>query len=240
MPIKNRGFGFGVFSQSKDKKGSSLGDMRFEQCGKAYRFARAGAADIPAGRFVVGVTNQAAHQNEAILAAVPVGTYALSVTVTAGTAIVANELENGEFLINDGAGEGHSYEIDSNTAISASGTVVYLTLKRPIKVALDTTSEFTLVRNPMYGLVQSATQTLPLGGITPIAVTANYYFWVQTKGMAPGYCTTTVPVIGQEFAQEGVAGGITVSTSSDTIPDLGQCLIAAAATEYSALWLNMD
>jgi len=237
--MKQRGFAQGIFDQSADKK-EALGTFRVGSAGKGYRYARAGAADIPAGRLVVGVTNQAAHQNEAITAAVPVGTRNLTVTVTAGTAIAANELENGEFLINDGTGEGHSYEIDSNTAISASGTDISLSLKRPIKVALDTTSEFTLVRNPMYGLVQSATQTLPMGGVTPIAVTANYYFWVQTKGMSAGHCTTTVPVIGQTFAQEGVAGGVTVSTNSDTIPDLGQCLIAAAATEYSALWLNID
>jgi len=237
--MKQRGFAQGIFQQSSKKK-EELGTLRIGSNGKAYRYALCGAADIPAGRFCVGVAIAAAHQNEAILETVAVGTKSLTVTVTAGTAIAENELADGEFLINDGTGEGHSYEIESNTAITTAGTAVTLALRRGIKVALDATSEFTLVRNPFYGAVQSATQTLPLIGVTPIAVTAGYYFWAQRTGMCAIYSGTTVPVTGQTFAQEGVAGGITVSTSSDVIPDIGRCIYAAAATEYSPCWLSLE
>jgi len=238
--MKQRGFAQGIFEQSSSRK-ELLGEKRMDHLGDVWVYARCGTTAIPAGRLTVGVAIAVAHQNEVITTAYAIGSKVLDVTVTAGTAIVADELKGGQFIINDATGEGHSYEIDSNTAITTATTGVSITLKRGLKVALDTTSEFTLVRPKVYGAIQSTTQTLPIIGVTPIAVTPNYYFWARRSGVCGILTDTTTTTTGALFAQGGSVGGtVTVSTNSDTIPDLGQCLYAAAASEYSVcdLWLE--
>ena len=237
--MKQRGFAQGIFDASSVKK-EELGTLRVGQNGKSYRYARAGATDLAAGVFTVGVATAAAHQNEAITAAVAIGTRNLTVTVTAGTAIVADEFQGGEFLICDGTGQGHSYEIDSNTAISASGTEINLSLKRPIKVALDTTSEFTLFRNPFYGAIVSTTLTLPLIGVTPCAVTANYYFWAQRTGLCSCIEDTTTTVAGNPCQQGNAVAGTVEVAAAHTIHKIGISLYAAAATESTAVWLMLE
>jgi len=237
--MKQRGFAQGLFDVSSSKK-EELGTKRTGQNGKVSRYALSGATALGAGVFVKGVAQAAAHENQAILAAVPVGTYTLSVTVTVGTAIAANELAGGEFTINDGTGEGNSYEIDSNTAISASGTVVSLTLARPIKVALDTTSEFTLVRNPFYGGVVSATQTLPDIGVTPCAVAANSYFWAQRAGLACCLVDAGNVTGGQPFMPSDNTAGAIEDADAVTERSPGIALFATTAEEYAPVWLTME
>lgn len=239
MSLKQRGFSQGIFQQSSSKK-EELGRLRVED-EKMYRYARAGATALGAGVFTVGEAIAAAHQNEAILAAEAIGTKTLTVTVTAGTAIDENELQGGEFLINDATGEGHTYVIESNTAITTATTEVNLTLKRGLKVALDTTSEFTLIRNPMWGAIVSTTLTLPLIGVTPIAVTADYYFWAQRVGNCSVLNDSTTMVTGQNIEQgAGTSGGMTLATATDTVPHLGRCIYAPAAGEYANIWLSME
>ena len=238
--MKQRGFAQGIFQQSSIKK-EELGRLRIGANGKAYRYSRAGAADIGAGLMVMGVAQAAAHSDQAILEAVAVGTKSLTVTVTAGTAIAENELQGGEFHINDLTGEGHSYEIESNTAITTTTTGVTLALKRGIVVALDTTTKFNLMRNPFYGAVVSATITLFPIGVTPIAVTDSYYFWAQRTGMATLLNSATTMVAGQQFMidDDATTGGGEVHSGA-VIPHLGICLYANSTGDRCSVWLTME
>ena len=225
--MKQRGFAQGIFQQSSTKK-EELGTLRIGSNGKAYRYARAGATALAAGVWVKGVAIAAAHENQAILAAVAVGTKSLTVTVTAGTAIAENELQGGELAINDATGKGHTYEIESNTAITTAETDVTLALKRGIKVALDVTSEFTLIRNPFYGGIVSTTQTLPDIGGTPIAVTALNYFWAQRGGLGicliGGTATAGQPLM----PSDGTAGGL---ENADAVTEQSVAIACFATTD---------
>ena len=92
--MKQRGFGQSIYSASSTKK-ERLGTMRIDHLGNVWRYCRAGATALNPGYLASGETLNAAHQNEAILAAVPVKTQALTLTITAGLAIDENELDGG-------------------------------------------------------------------------------------------------------------------------------------------------
>ena len=238
--MKQRGFAIGVFSTSSDRK-EECGAKRIGHNGKCYRYCKNGATELAAGVFVVSIALHAAQKEKPILEDVPIGTTTLTVTITAGGTVLAeNDLLGGEFLINTGTGSGHSYEIESNTAVVAGSTTISISLARPIKVALDVTSEFILVRNPFVGAIVSTTLTLPLLGITPCVVPANHYFWVQRAALAPLQTDTTVMVTGQPFEQGDTDAGACELAALHTKHELGNCIHAAVVGEFSTVWLSME
>ena len=184
--MKRAGFMQSLYSTSNTRK-EIVGTYRMDQYGRGFRYARAGAAALNPGFLGVGYAINAAHINEAILTAVAAGTETLQLTVTAGSAILENELMGGMFQINDATGEGHTYMIRSNDALLVGGTTINISLDRGIVVALDTTSEFTLVHSNWNDVVESTT-VLPACGAPMLAVAISYYYWAQTHG--PGGCYT--------------------------------------------------
>lgn len=240
--MKQRGFKQGIYETSANRK-EVVGTRREDALGKKWMYAMNGATEIAAGVFAVGEAMSANHYNEAILAAVAVGAQSLNLTITAGIVADENEFKGGEFLINDATGEGHTYRITSSTAVTVSGTTINLSLERPIQVALDTTTEFTLVRPVGYGAViaPSGTLTLPIIGVTPLVVPISHYFWAQRAGICSVLNCSTTMVTGQNVQQSAaVDGAMTVGTNSDVIPTLGKCIYAPAAGEYAAVDLNLD
>ena len=240
-PMKRAGFAQGIYQQSVTKK-EALGTLRITQDGRKFRYSRAGGA-LAAGGICIGSSINAAHADEIILAAVAIGTRNLTLTVTAGTAIAENALADGLFIINDNTGEGHTYIIDGNSAISASETVIYVSLKDPIRVALDTTTEFTLAHNPFASCTQSATSEQIATGVAPIAVTSAYYCWLQTGG--PIACLQdTTPAVGTNMVvSTATAGAVAAATSGIDIdlPIVGyQWGTAGVSGEWQPIFLTID
>lgn len=238
-PMKKAGFSQGIYQTSSTQK-ESLGTRRALKDGREFVYAQAGGSDLAAGKLGVSAAINADHANEAILAAVAIGVKTLSVTVTAGTAIAANALAEGALQINDATGEGYSYTIASNSAITASETVVNLTLDEGIKVALDTTSEFTLVHNPWKSVVESTTVACPVG-VPVVAVTTLYYYWAQTKGLACVLMGDTV-ALGTDVIQDTAtaAGGTAIMAAASVIPAVGTVHgLAGVDTEYQPVILKI-
>lgn len=238
--MKLRGFAQGLYDISATKK-EALGTLRVTHDGRAFRYAKAGASALAPGKLGCAAAGVAAHLDEAILAAVTVGTKILAVTVTAGTAIAENALAGGYFAINDNTGEGQSLVIQSNSAISASGTVVNITLEEGLRVALDATSEFNLIPSPWAAVVETTTKAAPVG-ITPVAVTAAYYYWAQTKGVHGAVLMNGTPAVGDAVCQ-GVttAGSVDVMAGAGTITQVGTVFgVAGVSTEYQSVMLSID
>jgi len=172
-PMKRAGFSQGIYQTSSARK-EVLGTLRMLQDGRKFRYARAGAAALAAGKLGVAAAINADHVNEADNTSAVIGQKLLTLTVTAGTAIAADELKGGAFQTNDETGEGYSYIIESNTAISGSGTSIAITLEEGIKVALvAATSEITLVHNPWNDTNESTTIGTPAG--VPLVVVPISY-----------------------------------------------------------------
>jgi len=238
--MKQRGFAIGIFNTSSDRK-EEPGTKRIGANGKSYRYCKNGATELAAGVFVVSIALHANQKEILMTAAAEVGTKSLTLPITAGGTVLAeNDLLGGEFLINTGTGSGHSYEIESSTAVTAASDSISITLKRGIVVALDTTSEFILVRNPFVGAIVSTTLTLPLLGITPVVVPANHYFWVQRTGLAAGYEDDTGMTTGEPFQQSNADAGRLEVAAAHTIRKLGTCILSTADNEWAPVWLELE
>ena len=242
-PIKKAGFAQGIYEQSATAK-ETLGTLRITQDGRKFRYAKAGAADLVAGNMGLGAALNAAHVNEAILAAVAIGSGSLDLTVTAGSALAANQLKGGYFQVTDGTGQGQNLMIAGNSVISASGTAIQIALDDGIKVALDTTSEFTLVQSPWYATYESATGEAMVAGVAPIAVTTLYYYWAQTGGIANVLQEATDAVGCNMCVSTATAGAVVSQTNGGIDADLPKVGVqygtAGVAGEYTPVFLTID
>jgi len=235
--MKRGGFDQGIYQISETRK-EVLGTERALSDGRKFRYARAGSVALAAGKRGVAYNIHAASADEAILAAVAIGEKVLTLTVTAGAVIAENELKGGAFQINDATGEGYSYVIDANTALAVGGTSISITLEEGIKVALDTTSEFTLAHSPWNDVIESGTLGCPIG-IPVVAVTTLYYYWAQTGGLAVGLMGAIVAIGATLMHDTGVAGAMITLTAGS--PQVGVNFgLAGVDTEYQPLLLTID
>lgn len=240
MPFKKAGYPQGIYEQASTCK-CMLGEYRLTRDGRGFRYSYAGEA-LVMGKMTHATQLNAAHLNEAIVAAVAVGTYAIDLTVTAGKAILADELRGGYFQIQDGDGEGANLLIAGNTAIDASGTSIQIGLDDPIKVALTTDSEFSIVRSPWFSVQLSTTDENFATGVPPINITSGYYFWAQTHGVANALIMGT-PAVGSSLILGSTEGALAViATSVDVdVPIVGTIWGAAGVDgEYCPVFLQID
>lgn len=234
-PMKRAGFAQGVYQTSASAK-EEVGTKRVLKDGREFFYAKAGASGISAGKLQMPAAIAADVTNKAAVAAA-VGTQVLTLTIGSAT-YAADYFKGGYLQINDAAGEGHQYEIESNTAVAA-GTSISVTLSDGIRVALTTASEFTLVHNPYMATIESATEENTPLGVAPVAVTAAYYYWCQAKGLA---CVLTIgtPAVGTMLVPGATAGGL---KAMDTTLDIDMPVVARAfgtagvATEYKPVIL---
>jgi len=208
--MKMRGWNQDLWALSSTKK-ENLGILRMEDDGRWYRYAKAGAAALAPGKLNYAAAITAAHMNQTC-AAVAIGDYKVTVTVTAGTAITANQLTDGYLQVNAGTGLAYSYLIASNTAIGTGGTTVYVDLVEPIRVALTTSSYVTLMPNPQYAVIENATATKTAAGVPLIDVGISYYFWNQVWGHGTGLMDST-PAVGCVLIGGSVAGSFAASAT---------------------------
>lgn len=226
-PMKRAGFSQGIYAQSSTKK-ERIGTKRILQDGRVFRYARAGASALSPGFLGFATQGQAEYTKKACPVAA-VGTKQMTLTISAASpAIAENYFENGVMLISTGTGIGESYQLKGNSAVAASGTSIIVTLDEGLRTALTASAYFTLVANPWAKVVESATEeNIPVG--TPlISVTANYYYWAQTKGIGAGRVkakrgkaqTTFTLTVGARLIPSVSAGWIspTAQTANFCIP----------------------
>ena len=226
-PLKHRGFRQGLHQTSSVAK-ETLGQVRHDGQ-RSFRYAKAGAGALTAGNLNLMPALSAYHVIEAITAAVPIGTLQLTLTVSAGAAILENALKGGYFQIETGTGGGHQYMIDGNSAITSSGTTIYIALEEPgIQVALDTTSRFNLAASPQYMVVETATDEAPAGGVPLVDVPIAYYFWNQVSGVAMVLQSDSAAVGTTMIVHAGAGACVSTGWSDVDVPVIGVKVSAAA------------
>jgi hypothetical protein len=239
-PLKKAGWAQGIYAQSSTPK-ETVGTIRWTQDGRAFRYGYSSEALTP-GKMTHATQLNAAHLNEAILAAVAVGKYTLELTVTAGKVIAENELKGGYFHVRDEDGQGQQLLISGNSGLLVAGTTIQIALEDPIYIALTTDSEFDLIRSPWYEMALSTTDENFATGVPLINVTANYYAWFQTHGVANCLIMGT-PAVGSSLILGSTEGALAViATSVDVdVPIVGTIWGAAGVdTEYCPVFLQID
>lgn len=243
-PMKRAGFAQGIMEISSTKK-EEIGTLRITQDGRKFRYARAGASALGAGKMGVAAQPNAQQINVNVLAA-SIGDKQVTLTgLTYAAAIAENALAGGKLHINDGTGEGHQYLIESNTAFGSSNTTIVVTLQDGIKVAIvaSGTTEASVFPSPWYGITESNTEeNLPVG-VAPCAITANYYYWAQTGGEAIALVNGT-PAVGTMLTLGATPAGALVAINTSLDIDQPVCAIAwgtvGVSGEYKAVKLMLD
>ena len=216
-------------SEQKQK----LGTRAQTPDGRVFYYARNGSAAITTAGMIVDAAAAfavAAHDMDVpVTAATAAGSTTVSLEVPT-TDLTKNQYADGYLIFNDGPGEGEVYRIKSHPAhdASADATCVF-TIDEPdgIRTALTTSSIAGLHKNPYNavalvdgdaGNLNNRTGVL---GVTTIPVTASYYFWLQTAGVASVSVGAQVAVVGdgltisQESGESGQAERADHSDESD-------------------------
>ncbi|KKL58918.1 hypothetical protein LCGC14_2220530 [marine sediment metagenome] len=152
---------------------------------ETYRYAQMGAGSVEIAAVCQAVVPLAGHIAETGTVAQAIGDTQMTFTPNTVTTddLAANELQDGNSFIYDGTGEGHIYKVKSHPAITG-GQAGVLTLLDPVRVATGSTAAITATHNKYKSviIVAAGVQTAVPVGVTVIAVTTLFYFWLQTKG----------------------------------------------------------
>lgn len=215
-----------------------VGTLGFTKDGRKFRYSLAGGVTLAAGKLCVAATVVANHQNMAVASAAAVGVNTVTVTLGA-TAATENQYAGGYLTINDVDGEGISYLVAGHPAADASGSLV-VTLVDEVQVALTTSSQASLDKNPWHSAVISVTDQadMPIG-IPNVAITNAEYGWIQTHGVCSALADEAITAGAAITTGTGVAGAVEALDAAGE-PDIGYALVAGVDTEYRAVYLTID
>lgn len=241
-PIKKAGFKQPLYATSSTAK-ELLGTLRITHDGRFFRYAKAGASALAAGKMGQAVAIASGIMDQATTVVHSVGDYTFTETITAGVAYAEDYFRGGFLHINDGTGQGLQYQIDGSSAVTAAGTSITIALCDPIRVAtVVTTSLFTLAPSPWQGVTETTTEEAMPAGVPSVAVTAAYYYWAQTHG--PAICLTTgTPAVGTMLTHASVAGSLAAINAT---LDIDQPILArtwgtaGVDTDYKPVFLLVE
>jgi hypothetical protein len=204
--------------------------------GRVFRYAKAGATALVPGTLLQAAAEITNHQ-DVVPAAAAIG--ATSVTVTLGaTAATANYYAGGYLIVTVTPGQGYQYLIKSHPAADASATLT-LTLEDPLKVAVTTASNVDLVPNQYSGvIINPTTATSNPVGVAVYPVTALYYGWIQTGGVATILNDGGSTVGTNVSASNGTAGAVEAAVTAQAA--IGVAVTGAATTEYGSVKMFLE
>lgn len=229
--------GADVLSNS-DTRLAKLGSYRETADGRGFRYAKVGAVATVAGKVyqsaALDATNQTVSGGFAVAAAAIGDTV---VTTTATTTLAANLVAEGFLSVDVTPGQGHLYQIQSHLAAAAA--VVSFNLYDPLRVALTTSSRIIVTKHPYDAIVvEPGTPTGVITGVASHVITAAYYGWIQTYGVA------SVLFTGTGVAGKAV-GSLSGGTSGSSAPAiaatniLGYNVATTITGEYGFVYLTI-
>lgn len=193
-----------------------LGQKVYSTDGRGFKYGKVGAVATVAGKVYQGPALDATNMQPSgglTPAAAAIG--ATSVTISSSITLAANALAGGYMSVVVTPGQGYTYRIKGNTAVSAAaGCVVYL--DDPIQVALTTSSRVIFAHHPYNGVViEPGTPTGPIIGVPNAVFAAGSYAWFQVSGPCAVLFTGT-----------GVAGKVVGSLSGGTSGSMAPAIAA--------------
>lgn len=217
---------------------------------RVWRYTKNGATglNIAAPVQCAAATHADADDDIASGVAGAIGDLSVSLTGTTNLAVAANYYKEGYLLANDaGTGQGQMIKIKSHAAVT-NGAETLFYLYDPLWIATTTATEWGVRKNPYDSVVVTpgTTPTAIIAGIPQIAVTAYYFFWLQTGGPAAGVAQAAITV--GSLCDAGVQAGKLVTTAHDatyglarTNQIIGVAMTPAIAdTEEFMVFLTLD
>ncbi len=217
----------------------TLGSIAETADGRVYRYTLAGGTALACGKLDVAATLDTNATNKTVARTVAAGQY--SVVFDAAGTIVEDAYQDGFLTINDATGEGITYAVAGNTGVTGAGEIT-VTLKEPLVVGLTIdVSEATLTQNPWDSVVISVADQLDMPvGVANNAVTASYYGWVQTRGVASVLADETIAIGSAVVTGSSTVGAVEAMDTDDICPQVGVAIVAGVDTEYREIYLTID
>lgn len=211
-----------VILSSSATQAHNLGAYMETRDGRGFRYFKNGAVATVPGKVYQGPALDATNMQPSgglTPAAAAVG--ATEITISSSITLTANQLAGAYMAVVVTPGQGYTYRVKSNTAVSgATGCVV--TLEDPIVVALTTSSRVIFAFNKYNGcVIEPGTPTAAIAGVSTYIVAANEYGWLQTKGP----CSVL-------FTGTGVAGKAVGSLSGGTSGSMAPAIAATNIGGY--------
>lgn len=250
----------GNIYQKTAKPKYQLGFLVTRADGARYRYAQYGAA-TNRGVLVsqdISETGQVDTDNGMVAPASAVtttdgtiGSYFIEITKDG---IIANQYAGGYLTTNDDVGEGYTYRIKGNTASgNPTGTNFRLELYEPLQVAVDATTDYSVIGLP-WNNIEIATRTTDsiLSGVSCNTSTAALPFgFVQTCGIVTVLQDIHVPAIGDPVCLSSLISGAvqkyfgTGSVGETDAPVegnnyvIGFCVDPGDSTGHTPIFLNL-
>jgi hypothetical protein len=220
-----------IFSYTSTQQ-ADLGAIAKTADGRTFRYVKAGGTALVVGKLQQNAAETTAWENlTAVAASVGDTTIASTSTVT----LTANQLAGGFAIITVTPGVGYIYQISGHAAYSAAAPTLALT--DPIQVALTTSSRIDLVPSPYSAvIVNPATATGAPVGVAVAPITASYFGWVQSGGIAAVLADGAITVGTNVIASNAVAGAVEPGAdTADLQATVGTAFTGIADTEYGAV-----
>ncbi len=224
--------------------------------GRLFAFCKASATAVVSGKLyqqnslgVVAGTADADILNALVTVSGGVAGSSTVVVTLAGTAALsADLLKGGTIFWVSGTGGGESYKIKGNTvagSVSACTVTVEGTFKTTIAAG---TTLAGLRQNRFDNITLTTADTVEIGalaGVSPNAIPASNFGWVQRNGTCACLTDGTLIVGRGVGVASTAAGAVHVATASTTatIKDqlaIGRCLNVAASASYSLIDLMLE
>ena len=224
-----------------------LGTRGVTSDGRIFYYAEnSGTAITHGGYLVDGIAAVAAHDMD--LAATATSAGATSFTSGTSLTVTKDQYKDGYVYFNDGPGQGETYKVKSNTAVSsATGLSITIDDEDGLVTALTTSSLFGLMYNPYKDIKiidGDGTMTTGVLGVTTAPVTADYFCWIQTSGPASVRLGAQVGVVGdaltvsQASGESGEAERTDYSDEAD-IANIGTAM-GIPAVDSDNQWCMLD
>lgn len=188
--------------------------------GRTFYYAKNGGTAVTEPGRVMGAIKQVASESDTSITEVA-GTREIAVTAVAATGV---SYVGGYFVVATGTGQGQTHKIADCTTTAAAGTATVYLYDELVTALTAATAVMTI--NPFWGLGVGTTegQIMLVLGVTPIAVTANYYFWLQTWGWAS--CLS-----GDSLGADGAGDERVCTTSTTGVSTLSTAAEAVAGAQ---------
>lgn len=255
-----------------------LGTRGYMDDGRVFRYTKNGATALTVGSLIQQAVISADHGAGQVISSG--GSFSSGDTAmlakfstdTTGTAtMVADNYKEGYLFFTDGSGEGMMVQIASHEAGTTGSSLEYYSTIQFMDYAELTTGGSTGSTASNYGIIKNlyddvivfptAMTGVPVG-ITPRAVAANAYFWMQTWGIATCKVSSTdtgIPAVGfplmpatvagdvarpwhtasTKFTSAGVLNGMRTDFMAAQRPILGTCVEVGADGETGLIDLKL-
>ena len=216
-----------------------LGTLRDLSDGRVFAYSQAGGTALVAGTLNQMAVQVSTHLNLATAAA-SIGATTVVPTLGATNAATAGQYAEGYIYHNKTGVLGQMYKISTNAAAAASAACS-ITISDPLRVAIGSSDETTLVKHPQDGvIIYPTTSTRVATGVAPVAVTASYYFWNQVKGPSTILADGTLVLGNHVRASDGTAGSVENLDRDGTAEDdvsVGTCINIGTTAETAFIML---